>query len=64
MKLLDPDLDLIWSPYYLEPKIREEAIGGCYEAEDLATETKLSIPAPRGMPLPMRGNTDTQGLTT
>lgn len=63
-KLLDPDLDLIWSPYYLEPHIREEAIVGSYEAEDLDSGEKLSLPIARRMPLPMRVNTDTQGFTT
>jgi site-specific DNA recombinase len=63
-KLLDPDLDLIWSPYYLEPKIREEAIVGYYEAEDLDSDDTVSLPMARRMPLLMRENADTHGFTT
>jgi site-specific DNA recombinase len=62
-KLLDPDLHLIYSPYYLEPRIRDEAIEGHYTA-DYEEEGMISFPRARRMPLPMRGNGDTEAFTT
>jgi hypothetical protein len=62
--LLDPDLYLTWSPYYLEPKIREDAIVGYYDADNEGVGAALSLPIARRMPLPMRRNTDAEALPT
>jgi site-specific DNA recombinase len=62
-KLLDPDLYLTWSPYYLEPKIRPEAVGGFYDS-DYEDEGTISFPEPRRVPLPIGGSSDTQGFVT
>ena len=61
-KLLDPDLHLVWSPYYREPRIRAEAIGGSYGL-DYEDAGEISVPSPRRMSLPMRGNGDTDTFT-
>jgi site-specific DNA recombinase len=61
-KVLDPDLFLVWSTYYLEPQVRPEALGGSfgYEHED---GRMISFPKPRRTALPLP-NTDTAGRTT
>jgi hypothetical protein len=60
--LLDPDLHLVWSPYYLEPRIRDEAIAGQISV-DYEDEGTIPLPQARRMALAMRGNGDTDAFT-